>query len=104
MLSTSTDPFDVAGALAEGDNVQWFSGSDPRLEMNWKLLSERLRWQKLLQSENTAESRKFQDLQKELGVELSNLSGDLAEAVEENRERFHLSNAQLAARKDRIAL
>ncbi|CAL1151785.1 unnamed protein product [Cladocopium goreaui] len=92
MLSTSTDPFDVARDEVEA--------------LIRKVRSMHKEWQKLLQSENTAESRKFQDLQKELAAELSILSGDLAEvdasikAVEDNRERFHLSDAQLAARKE----
>ncbi|CAK9069178.1 unnamed protein product [Durusdinium trenchii] len=103
MLSTSTDPFDVARDEVEAAIR--------------KARSMHKEWQRLLQAENTAESRKFQasnsvqkDLQKELAAELSQLSLDLAEvdasikAVEDNRDRFHLSDAQLTARKEFLAV
>jgi len=66
-------------------------------------------WQRLLQNENTTESSRFKECHKELLSELAQLSGDLAEvqqsikAVEDNRDRFHLSDAQLATRKDFLA-
>jgi len=66
-------------------------------------------WLRLLDAENTAESRRFQDLHTELAGELQRLGYDLGEvdrsiqAVEQQRERFHLSDAQLATRKDFLA-
>mmetsp|Transcript_58404 Transcript_58404/g.94479 ORF Transcript_58404/g.94479 Transcript_58404/m.94479 type:complete len:246 (-) Transcript_58404:34-771(-) len=66
-------------------------------------------WLRLLDAENTAESRRFQDLHTELAGELQQLGYDLGEvdrsiqAVEQQRERFHLSDAQLATRKDFLA-
>ncbi|CAE7462782.1 STX6 [Symbiodinium natans] len=95
MLSTSSDPFDVARDEVEAA-VR-------------KVRGMHREWQRLLQSENTAESRLFKDCHKELQSELAQLSGDLAEvqqsikAVEDNRERFRLSDAQLTARKDFLA-
>jgi len=67
------------------------------------------KWQQLIETENTAESHKFQDLHSEIMGELRQLGYDLVEvestikAVEENRDRFQLSDEQLAARKDFLA-
>eukprot|EP00439_Symbiodinium_sp_Y106_P072722 s1774_g13.t1 len=92
MLSTSSDPFDVARDEVEAA-VRKVRGMHKE-------------WQRLLQNENTTESSRFKECHKELLSELAQLSGDLAEvqqsikAVEDNRDRFHLSDAQLATRKD----
>ncbi|CAE7183898.1 STX6 [Symbiodinium microadriaticum] len=95
MLSTSSDPFDVARDEVEAA-VRKVRGMHKE-------------WQRLLQNENTTESSRFKECHKDLLAELAQLSGDLAEvqqsikAVEDNRDRFHLSDAQLATRKDFLA-
>ncbi|CAE8581960.1 unnamed protein product [Polarella glacialis] len=87
-----SDPFDVAR-----DEVETAVRKVRRLHKEWL---------RLLETENTSESRSFQEIHRELTGELQQLVSDLGEversikAVEENRQRFHLSDAQLAARKD----
>jgi len=91
MLSTSVDPFDVAREEVEAAvrKVQFMHKE----------------WRRLLEAENTAESRRFEDLQAELRGELQQLDYDLQEVdgsiatVEENRSRFLLDDAQIASRK-----
>ncbi|CAE7351867.1 STX6 [Symbiodinium necroappetens] len=90
-----------------------YEGRMPR--MSWKVDgtgasgAHFVAWQRLLQNENTTESSRFKECHKDLLAELAQLSGDLAEvqqsikAVEDNRDRFHLSDAQLATRKDFLA-
>lgn len=91
MLPSITDPFDVAKDVVQG-SVQ-------------KVKAMHKNWNRLLETENTAESKPFQDLHAELLGELQQLDYDLQEVdrsittVEENRGRFQLDEAQLAARK-----
>lgn len=91
MLSSNVDPFDVAREEVEGA-VR-------------KIRFMHKEWRRLLASENTAESQKFQELHSELVGELQQLAYDLQEVersvttVEANRERFKLDDAQLEARK-----
>jgi len=95
MLSSIVDPFDVARDEVEAALR--------------KVEFMRKEWRRLLESSNTAECQRFQDLHAELLGELQQLDYDLQEvqssirAVEENRERFQLSDAQLAARRDFMA-
>eukprot|EP00933_Yihiella_yeosuensis_P015518 TRINITY_DN13501_c3_g1_i1.p1 TRINITY_DN13501_c3_g1~~TRINITY_DN13501_c3_g1_i1.p1 ORF type:complete len:248 (-),score=47.68 TRINITY_DN13501_c3_g1_i1:107-850(-) len=92
MMSSSTDPFDVAK-----DHVE---------RMVQKVRGMGKEWHRLLETENTAESRRFQDLHSEIVGEVQQLAYDLDEiegsikAVEENRDRFHLSDEALRERKD----
>lgn len=93
-LSTRADPFDVAREEVEAAvrKVQFMHKE----------------WRRLLDSQNTAENTKFQDLHAELVGELELLSHDLADmersiqTAEENRERFNLSEAQLRLRRDYV--
>jgi len=90
-MSARADPFDVARDEVEAAvrRVQFMHRE----------------WRRLLENENTAESQRFQDLHAELVGELQLLDYDLQEidrsivTVEENRERFQLTDDQLAARK-----
>lgn len=92
MLTASTDPFNVAR-----DEV------DQAVKKVKALLKE---WRRLLETENTAESRSFQEVQTELKAELDQLRYDLEEVqasiqlVEEHRDRFQLSDNQLASRRE----
>jgi len=91
MISARADPFDVAREEVEAAvrKVQFMHKE----------------WRRLLETENTAESQRFQDLQAELLGELQQLDYDLQEVdgsistVEENRARFALDDAQIASRK-----
>jgi len=95
MLSSVQDPFEVAR-----DEVQ---AAVQKVKFMHK------EWRRLLETENTCESHRFQDLHAELVGELQQLDYDLQEVarsittVEENREHFKLSNEQLAARKRFVA-
>mmetsp|Transcript_91655 Transcript_91655/g.259607 ORF Transcript_91655/g.259607 Transcript_91655/m.259607 type:complete len:248 (-) Transcript_91655:105-848(-) len=92
MLPSITDPFDVAKDVVQG-SVQ-------------KVKAMHKDWKRKLETENTAESRLFQDLHAELLGELQQLDYDLQEVersittVEENRDRFKLDEAQLTARRE----
>mmetsp|Transcript_124946 Transcript_124946/g.347880 ORF Transcript_124946/g.347880 Transcript_124946/m.347880 type:complete len:248 (+) Transcript_124946:126-869(+) len=91
MLSSNVDPFDVAR-----DEVE---AAVRKVKFMHK------EWRRLLDAENTAESQKFQELHVELLGELQQLDYDLQEVnrsivtVEENRERFRLSDEQLEGRR-----
>mmetsp|Transcript_67655 Transcript_67655/g.198019 ORF Transcript_67655/g.198019 Transcript_67655/m.198019 type:complete len:248 (-) Transcript_67655:89-832(-) len=91
MLSSSVDPFDVAREEVEAA-VR-------------KVRFMQKEWRRLLESENTAENQKFQELHSELAGELQQLDYDLQEVersistVEANRDRFRLDDEQLEARR-----
>eukprot|EP00931_Biecheleriopsis_adriatica_P004199 TRINITY_DN105903_c0_g1_i1.p1 TRINITY_DN105903_c0_g1~~TRINITY_DN105903_c0_g1_i1.p1 ORF type:complete len:249 (-),score=92.29 TRINITY_DN105903_c0_g1_i1:51-797(-) len=95
MNSSSADPFDVAK-----DHVE---------AAVRKVRQMQKEWHRLLETENTAESSSFKDLEADLRSELTHLGEDLAEvetsirAVESNREQFPVSDETLAARKDFLA-
>lgn len=90
MRSQQQDPFEVARVEVEAavKKVQFMHKE----------------WRRLLEQSNTAENRQFKDLQEEIRGELQMLDYDLKEVsrsiqtVEQNRERFHLSDADLAVR------
>jgi len=92
MLSATSDPYYVAKEEV-----------DTTIK---KVKTMHEEWQKLLQSENTANSRKFQELHAELVGELRQLEFDLQdvtatnELVEKNRAKFHLDDAEITSRKE----
>lgn len=92
MLPSIGDPFEIVKEEVQA-NVQ-----------KAKLMHEQ--WRRLLEAENTSDSRRFQDLHTELLGELQQLDFDLSEvdrsitAVDTNRDRFQLSNEELQARKE----
>jgi len=63
-------------------------------------------WKRLLNSTNTAQSSKFQDLHAEIAGELRALDNDLGDItatidmIESNRAKFQQSDAEIAKRKD----
>jgi len=62
-------------------------------------------WKRLLQSENTAQSKPFQDLHAQLGADLRSLDYDLQDItatinmVEENRAKFKFDDQEISTRK-----
>jgi len=95
MLNHRVDPFDVAR-----DEVEAAVRKVQFMHKEWK---------KLLERENTAESKQFKDLHAEINGELQLLNYDLQEVersiqtVEQNRQKFHLDDSQLAARRAFVA-
>lgn len=94
-MSTRVDPFEVAK-----DEV------DAAVRKIQFMLKE---WRRLLSKENTSDSQKFKDLHAEIMGELQMLTCDLNEVensittVEQNREKFQLSDRQLQDRRDFVA-
>lgn len=93
MLSAQTDPYYVAK-----EEVQAAVG---------KLQDMLVEWKRLLQEENTARSRRFQEIHSEISGELVQLDYDLKDItatinmVEENRAKFnYCSDAEITSRKD----
>merc|ERR1719401_1960781 len=95
MMSTRVDPFDVAR-----DEVKATVRKIQYMHKEWK---------RLLDTENTSESQQFKDLHAEIMGELTRLSYDLQDVensistVEQNRDKFHLSDSQLKDRKEFVA-
>jgi len=91
MLSATTDPYYVAK-----DDVQSAIKEAQKMHKEWK---------KLLEAENTAKSRAFQDLHANLAGELRQLDFDLNDItatismVEGNRAKFQIDDAEIARRK-----
>eukprot|EP00927_Polykrikos_kofoidii_P023237 TRINITY_DN21468_c0_g1_i1.p1 TRINITY_DN21468_c0_g1~~TRINITY_DN21468_c0_g1_i1.p1 ORF type:complete len:250 (-),score=62.78 TRINITY_DN21468_c0_g1_i1:117-866(-) len=94
MMSAANDPYyvakeDVQGAIREAQKMH-------------------KEWKRLLETENTAKSQPFQDLHANLAGELRQLDYDLQDItatismVEENRDKFQISDTELANRKDFI--
>mmetsp|Transcript_10190 Transcript_10190/g.30612 ORF Transcript_10190/g.30612 Transcript_10190/m.30612 type:complete len:249 (-) Transcript_10190:40-786(-) len=92
MLSSATDPYYVAK-----DEVQAAIKKVQTMHDEWK---------RLLQSENTAKSTRFQELHSEIAAELRSLDYDLQDitetikVVEENRTKFQFDNSEIQSRKD----
>eukprot|EP00929_Paragymnodinium_shiwhaense_P121638 TRINITY_DN93960_c0_g1_i1.p1 TRINITY_DN93960_c0_g1~~TRINITY_DN93960_c0_g1_i1.p1 ORF type:complete len:250 (-),score=80.13 TRINITY_DN93960_c0_g1_i1:53-802(-) len=91
MMSSTTDPYYVAK-----DDVQSAIKETQKMHKEWK---------KLLDSENTAKSRAFQELHANLAGELRQLDFDLKDItatismVEGNRSRFQIDDAEIGRRK-----
>eukprot|EP00747_Dinoflagellata_sp_TGD_P167594 gnl/TRDRNA2_/TRDRNA2_192274_c0_seq1.p1 gnl/TRDRNA2_/TRDRNA2_192274_c0~~gnl/TRDRNA2_/TRDRNA2_192274_c0_seq1.p1 ORF type:complete len:277 (+),score=74.48 gnl/TRDRNA2_/TRDRNA2_192274_c0_seq1:7-837(+) len=89
---SALDPYYVAK-----DDVQKNTRSLQQLHEEWK---------KLLNSENTAKSRRFQDVHSEISGELRQLEYDLQDInatidmVEENRGRFQFDDSEIQSRKN----
>lgn len=90
-MSSRGDPYDVAKAEVEAAvNKVQFMHKD---------------WKRLLEKQNTADSQRFQDLHSELVGELQLLDYTLQDvdksiqAVEQNRGKFHLTDAQVQVRR-----
>jgi len=91
MRSQRVDPFDVAKDEVEAAvrKVQFMHKE----------------WRRQLEQQNTAENQQFKDLHAEIKGELQLLDYDLQEVdrsittVEQNRDKFHLSDEQLKARR-----
>jgi len=70
-----------------------------------KLQEMHREWKRLLQSENTARSQRFQHLHSEIAGDLRQLDFDLQDItetirmVEENRARFQIGDGEIASRK-----
>lgn len=66
-------------------------------------------WKRLLHSENTARSQRFQHLHAEILAELQNTDYDLQDItatismVEDNRARFNMAEAEIKSRKDFVS-
>merc|ERR1719343_384368 len=92
MMPSAADPYYVAR-----DEV------DAKIKKIQDLHSE---WKRLLHSENTARSQRFQNLHAEILAELQNIDYDLQDItatitmVEENRTRFTMDQAEISSRKD----
>jgi len=92
MLPSAADPYYVAR-----DEV------DAKIKKIHDMHSE---WKRLLQSENTARSQRFQHLHAEILAELQNIDYDLQDItatitmVEDNRARFNMDQAEIKSRKD----
>lgn len=91
MRSQRVDPFDVAK-----DEVEAAVRKVQFMHKEWK---------RQLEQQNTAENQQFKDLHAEITGELQLLDYDLQEVdrsiqtVEQNRDKFHLSDEQLKARR-----
>lgn len=91
-MSSATDPYYVAK-----DDVESAIKQVQKMHKEWK---------RLLQSENTARSKPFQDMHVEIQSELKTLDVDLQDItatinmVEENRGRFQFDDAEIASRKE----
>lgn len=91
MLSATSDPYYVAK-----DEVQAAFKKVRAMHEEWK---------RLLHSENTARSQRFQELHSEIAGELRQLDFDLQDItatismVEENRAKFRFDDAEIASRK-----
>mmetsp|Transcript_19468 Transcript_19468/g.61243 ORF Transcript_19468/g.61243 Transcript_19468/m.61243 type:complete len:250 (-) Transcript_19468:31-780(-) len=92
MLSPATDPYYVAK-----DEVEVAIKKVQGMHDEWK---------RLLQSENTAKSSRFQELHSEIAAELRHLDYDMQDitetirVVEENRAKFQFGDAEIQSRKD----
>lgn len=92
MVSLATDPYYVAK-----EEVQLAMKKVQGMHDDWK---------RLLQSENTAKSSKFQELHSEIAAELRHLDYDLQDitetirVVEENRAKFKFDDGEIQSRKD----
>lgn len=92
MLSAATDPFYVAKEEVQGSikSLQGLHGE----------------WKRLLHSDNTATSDRFQDVHAEIAGKLQELEYDLQDItatismVEENRSKFQFDNSEIANRKE----
>jgi len=66
-------------------------------------------WKRLLHSENTARSQRFQHLHAEILAELQNIDYDLQDItatitmVEDNRARFNMQESEISSRKDFVS-
>mmetsp|Transcript_89339 Transcript_89339/g.255869 ORF Transcript_89339/g.255869 Transcript_89339/m.255869 type:complete len:248 (+) Transcript_89339:60-803(+) len=91
MMTSAADPYYVAKEEVEGA-IQ-------------KVQEMHKEWGRLLQSENTARSQRFQHLHSEISGDLRQLDFDLQDIsatismVEENRKRFQIADTEIASRK-----